>query len=199
MSLVQSSAQRVAALRCAPLVLLACCACSEPQAQESPPGAPPQATSPTPRRAPRDPRYVRAWELEAEGRHVEAQAELEPLLAEGGDRDAKLLAAKLAILREDFKTAQALLEPLRAADPEDGPVQYNIALVAQKRGDFNGARSGYLAALRVDPANTAARYNLALLTWEAGALDEARHHAKKFLELSPDDPRAAELQARVKP
>lgn len=137
-----------------------------------------------------------ALELEAAGRHVEAQAEVERAIAAGAGRDAKLLAAKLAILREDFAAADKLLEPL-GADAKDADAQYNLGLVAQRRGDFNKARAGYLAALRADPSYAAARYNVAVLTWDAGAREEAQHHARKFLELRPDDPRAAELRRRV--
>lgn len=35
------------------------------------------------------------------------------------------------------------------------------------------------------------------MTWNAGARDEAQHHARKFLELRPDDPRAAELRHKI--
>lgn len=141
--------------------------------------------------------YRRALELEAAGRLVEAQAEVERALAAGGGRDAKLLAAKLAILREDLDVAAALVEPLAAADPKDADAHYNLGLIAQRRGSFNRARAGYLAALRADPGYAAARYNLAVLTWDAGVREEAQHHARKFLELRPDDPRAAELRRRV--
>lgn len=137
-----------------------------------------------------------AVELEAAGRLVEARAEVELALAGGAGRDAQLLAAKLAILRDDLDAATRLLEPL-AADGTDALVLYNLGLIAQRRGTYNPARSRYLAALKADPNYAPARYNLALLTWDAGIKDEARHHALKFIELSPGDPRGPELAARV--
>jgi tetratricopeptide (TPR) repeat protein len=128
--------------------------------------------------------------------YIEARAEVEQALAAGAGRDARLLAAKLAILRSDLDTAADLLTPL-AADGADALVHYNIGLVAQQRNQYNKARSAYLAALKAEPTYAPARFNLAVLAWDAGVHEEAQHHARKFLELSPDDPRAAELRTRV--
>lgn len=139
--------------------------------------------------------YQRALELEAAGRHAEARAEVELALAGGAGPDAALLAAKLAILRDDLDEAGRLLAPL--AGRRDALVLYNLGLVAQKRGRYNDARNGYLEALKVDPAYAPARFNLAVLTWEAGAKDEAQHHARKFLAAAPDDPRGEELRALI--
>jgi len=141
--------------------------------------------------------YQRALDLEAAGRLVEAAAEVDRALAAGAGRDARLLAAKLAILREDWDAATPHIERLLQENPRDADAQYNLGLVAQRRGGFNKARAAYLAALRADPSYAAARYNLAVLTWDAGARDEARHHAQKFLELAPGDPRIAELRRKV--
>jgi tetratricopeptide (TPR) repeat protein len=140
--------------------------------------------------------YVKALEFESAGRYVEARAEVEQAIAAGAGRDAKLLAAKLAILRSDLDTAANLLAPL-AADGTDALVHYNIGLVAQQRNQYNKARSAYLAALKAEPSYAPARFNLAVLAWDAGVREEAQHHARKFLELSPNDPRAAELRTRV--
>lgn len=140
--------------------------------------------------------YQTALELEAAGRLVEARGEVEQALAGGAGRDAQLLAAKLAILRDDLDVAANLLEPL-AVDGRDAPVLFNLGLIAQRRGTYNPARSRYLAALKADPNFAPARYNLALMTWDAGIKEEARHHALKFIELSPGDPRIPELRARV--
>lgn len=178
------------------LTSLACDA--PPPAQQTPPPAAAKPEPATP--APEDPEahlhYVRALEYESSGRLVEARAEVDQALAAGAGRDAKLLAAKLAILRNDLDTAAGLLAPL-AADSTDVLVHYNIGLIAQQRNQYNAARSAYLAAVKADPNYAPARFNLAILTWDAGVHEEAQHHARKFFELSPDDPRAAELRARV--
>lgn len=141
--------------------------------------------------------YLEALQLESAGRYVEAKIAIDQALAEGAGRDAKLLAAKLAILRNDLDGASSLLTPLAAAEPKDALVQYNLGLVAQRRNEYNKARTAYLAAVKADPTYAPARFNLAVLTWDANAKEEAQHHARKFLELAPTDPRAAELRTKV--
>lgn len=178
------------------LTSLACDA--PPPAQQTPPPAAPKPEPAAP--GPEDPEaqlhYVRALEYESSGRLVEARAEVDQALAAGAGRDAKVLAAKLAILRNDLDTAASLLTPL-AADSSDVLVHYNLGLIAQQRNQYNAARSAYLAAVKADPSYAPARFNLAVLAWDAGVHEEARHHARKFFDLSPDDPRAAELRTRV--
>jgi tetratricopeptide (TPR) repeat protein len=139
--------------------------------------------------------YQSALALEAAGRYVEARTEVDLAISGGAGKDAKLLAAKLAILRDDLDAARRLLEPL--ADSNDALVLYNLGLVAQRTGAYNEARTRYLAALKVDPNYAAIRFNLAVLTWDAGVKDEAQHHARKFLEMSPGDPNGAELRRKV--
>jgi len=180
------------------------CDSGQPQPQPQPqPVAPVVAVTPTPTPAPAgeikpedDPHYLLALEFEAAGRFVEARNEVDLAIAAGAGRDARLLAAKLAILRDDLDAAQRLLEPL-AGDGKDALVLYNLGLIAQRRGEYNNARTRYIAALKADPNYAATRYNLAVLTWDAGAKEEAKHHAEKFLELSPQDPRGDELRKQV--
>ncbi|MDC0722563.1 hypothetical protein [Nannocystis bainbridge] len=174
-----------------PLLLALPVACdgSSPAAPPDRPSAEAPAASPEAEK-----KYLEALELEAAGRHEEARLAAEQAIAAGAGRDAKLLAAKLAILRDDLDEATRLLEPL-ASDAGDALVLYNLGLVAQKRGKYNDARSRYLAALKADPSYNPARFNLAVLTWEAGVKDEAQHHARKFIDAVPaDDPNAAKLQ-----
>jgi tetratricopeptide (TPR) repeat protein len=184
-----------------PSLLALVLACDSQPSQPAVKAAPVVEPAPTPgadavKASETERHYNSALELEAAGRLVEARAEVELALAGGAGRDAQLLAAKLAILRDDLDVAANLLEPL-AVDGRDALVLYNLGLIAQRRGAYNPARSRYLAALKADPNYAPARYNLALLTADAGIKDEAQHHALKFIELSPGDPRAAELRVRV--
>lgn len=182
------------------LVLVAACnsGAASPHNQAEPqPAQPAHAPPATPTPGPDDdPHYLLALEFEAAGRLVEARNEVDLALAAGAGRDAKLLAAKLAILRDDLDAAKRLLEPL-ATDGKDALVLYNLGLIAQRRGEYNNARTRYIAALKADPNYAATRYNLAVLTWDAGAKQEAQHHAQKFFELAPNDPRAPELRRQL--
>jgi len=141
--------------------------------------------------------YALALALDQQGRPAEALAEARRAIELGAGRDAHLAAGAIAIRENDLETATKVLTPLVANDPKDAEAAYDLALVADKKNDYNHAREGYLAALRADPKLAIARYNLALLTLRNGVLEEAGHHAKKFVELMPNDPRGAELVRRI--
>ncbi len=126
---------------------------------------------------------------DTQGALVEAKKALEL----GAGRDAALLAGALSILLNDLDGAKALLSPLVEARKDDVDAIYNLALVADKRNDYNGARQGYLATLQVDPKFANARFNLTKLTLRFGILEEAKHHASKFMTAFPNDPRGAAL------
>jgi tetratricopeptide (TPR) repeat protein len=177
-------------------VLLALAGCGDvpvtaPRSEFVPFDAPVEVSAPT-----AEQHYAVARDLEAAGRPLEAAAELDRAIALGAGRDARLLAAKLAILRDDLEAAALLLTALTADDPADPTVRYNLGLIAQRRNEYNRARNEYLAALHADPRHLASRHNLALLAWEAGVKEEARHHARKLLALAPADPRAVKLRNR---
>lgn len=175
-------------------------ACEPPPPKVVPAAPLPPKPQPAPTPAAPDPaaqaHYVKALELESAGRLPEAELEVGQALAAGAGRDARVLAAKLAILRNDLDAAAAHLAP-HASDAADSLVQYNLGVIAQQRNQYNAARSAYLAALKADPTYAPARFNLAYLTMDAGVHEEAKHHARKFLELTPGDPRAPELRQKV--
>ncbi len=141
--------------------------------------------------------YALAVALEAQGRNQDAIASARRSVDLGGGRDPALLVAALSIVAGDLDGAIKVLEPLVAASANDADARYDLALIADKKNDYNRAREGYLAALRADPKLANARYNLALLTLRRGVVEEARHHARKFAELAPGDPRAVELLRRI--
>lgn len=191
------SSPRAFVLSC--VCALAPLACDTPPApQKQPPTSTPtpDPATPTANDAVAHEHYIKALEFESAGRYVEAKIEVDQALANGGGRDVRVLAAKLAVLRNDLDGASALLAPL-AGDMDDALVQYNLGLIAQRRNEYNKARSAYLAATKADPTLALARFNLAILTWDAGVREEAQHHARKFIEMTPDDPRAAELRVKV--
>ena len=140
---------------------------------------------------------AKASVLMAAGKVQEAEAEAQKAVEVGGGRDAKLFIASLAITAGNLDAAEAALRPLLAERPQDADVQYNLALIADKRDKYNDARNGYLAALKIDPKYKAARYNLALLTFRRGVTEEAKNHAKKYAEIAPNDPSAAQLLSTV--
>jgi tetratricopeptide (TPR) repeat protein len=142
-------------------------------------------------------RYALAMGLERGGRYDEATAEVERALASGAGADAALLASGLAILRGDYGGATERVRAVLADDPSDPRALYNQALIADHEGRYNEARQGYLSVLAVEPNHADARWNLARLTWRAGVRDEARHHARRFAESFPNDPRSGELKRQM--
>jgi tetratricopeptide (TPR) repeat protein len=131
------------------------------------------------------------------GRNVEALAEARRAIDAGAGRDAKLLAAALAILNGDLDASEALLRPLVAADANDADAQYDLGLCADKRGDDVAARKAYSAALSADPKQYGARYNLALLAWRTGSAAEGRDHVQRLREVFPDDPGVQRLAQTI--
>jgi tetratricopeptide (TPR) repeat protein len=152
-----------------------------------------------------DPRYHYALALayDRQSKRNEALDEARKAVDGGAGRDAGLLLGALAInagiaaagagdaagASKFYDTADKALTPLAAADPNDAEVVYDLALIADKKNEYNKARQGYLAALRANPKMADARYNLAYLTLNNNVLEEGKHHAAKFAELAPGDRR----------
>jgi tetratricopeptide (TPR) repeat protein len=141
--------------------------------------------------------YALALTLDRQGQSAEALQEAERAVDGGAGRDAALLLGALAIRGGALDVAEKALAPLIAASPGDAEAQYNLALIAHRRDRYNEARQGYLAALRADPTMADARFNLVDLTLRHHVIDEARHHARKFAEARPNDPRNAVLTQRI--
>jgi tetratricopeptide (TPR) repeat protein len=141
--------------------------------------------------------YVISDALSRQGKNDEALAEAQQAVDLGGGHDAELQLASVAIAANQLDKAKPLLQKLVAADPNDAIATYDLALVCDKRDDFNAARNGYLAALHIDPQLADARYNVALLTYRRGVYAEAEHHAQRFVEAFPGDPRGRQLLVTV--
>lgn len=142
--------------------------------------------------------YVNALSLQGKGDYENAIASLRTVIAASGSRDARLLLGALLVLTDKLDEAERVIKPLVDSGPNDAVAAYNLALIADRKGNYNGARQGYLSALRIDPCYSSARYNLAYLTWNAGIREEAQHHARKFAELvGPQNPLVDKLGAIV--
>lgn len=157
---------------------------------EAPASAPaPDASSSA---LPADP-LARSLELERRGDLEGAAAAAQAAVIARGDRDARLQAGKVAILRGAFDEAEVWLRPLLAADPDDVDVRYDLALVAHRRGDTEAAQHDYEAVLRHRPDHADARYNLAVLHRDARNAEAARREAARFAEQHPGDARVEPL------
>jgi len=141
--------------------------------------------------------FAQALALGGSGQHTAALAAAQRAVDIAGGRDARLLAAAIAIGSGELDVAAEYVEAILRSDRTDEDAVYNRALIADRRGDYNRAREGYLATLKLSPAYAAARYNVAVLTWHRGVRDEARHHVQLFLRHYPGDPGIAALLEMV--
>ncbi|MDC0744351.1 tetratricopeptide repeat protein [Polyangium mundeleinium] len=141
--------------------------------------------------------YALALALDQQGRTAEAVASARRAFEGGAGRDAAVLLGALLIRENDLDGAEKVLAPIPKEAPNDAEALFDLAIVADKKNDYNRARERYLAALRADPSLTAARRNLALLTLRFGILEEAKHHARKLVEATPGDARSVELLHRI--
>ncbi len=142
--------------------------------------------------------FAMALGASAAGATDRALSLVEHAIKAGAGRSAELLEAALLLGRSDLAAAKVALDRFALKYPDDPDAAYNLALWADKSGQYNQAREGYLRTLRLAPSYANARYNLALLTLRFGIADEARHHAAKFAEAFPEDPRVPGLLSRVR-
>lgn len=77
------------------------------------------------------------------------------------------------------------LKRVVAADPSNGPAQYELANYLFQRGDFDGARAAFESVLRVDPANADAQNDLGALYLESRDLKSAESAFRRAVGLDP--------------
>ena len=111
-----------------------------------------------------------------------------------GRADAKVTELELESRR--------LLAEIRAMEEsnrvERHVVYHNLACVYRQCGRFSESESAFLEALRLDPSAPDTHLGLGLLyDADLRQTEKARACFERFLELSPDSPRAAEVRTRI--
>ena len=145
-------------------------------------------------KTPEQPRYLLALALSHNARGEADAVDLtRRAVKAGAGGTAEMLLIQLLIRGNDLTGAKLELDAYLKKHPDDARAVYNAALVADREGVFNKAREGYLKALKLKPDLADARYNLVMLTWRNGATAEAKHHAEKFAQSYPEDPRRLDL------
>ena len=143
-------------------------------------------------------RWEFATVLERLGRPQEMRTQLEALLASGGD-DA-LALFKLANLEiEAGDTAAAELHYTRALelDPELKEAHMNLALLMGRQRRYLEAAEHQARVVELDPDNPEAHLTLATARVLGGALADARSGLEVALARHEDDPRIADVLARL--
>lgn len=79
--------------------------------------------------------------------------------------------------------------------PEEASVFFNQGVTLELAGDIEAAMKAYEETLARDSTYAEAHLNLAALLGKSKQKEEAIHHLETYLELEPDSPRAADVEA----
>lgn len=86
-----------------------------------------------------------------------------------------------------FRTGEVLWRDTLRKNPKALQAHYNLAVVLQGKGDWEGAKAHYLDALRLKLDYIAARNNLAVILTHQEKSEEAVQHLREILKRKPND------------
>ena len=81
--------------------------------------------------------------------------------------------------------------------PDDYVTEYNLARALHKAGREEEAIKGYLRAIELDPADATFRLSLGISYERLRRPADASKAYQEYLQLAPDAPDAAKVQARI--
>jgi tetratricopeptide (TPR) repeat protein len=99
----------------------------------------------------------------------------------------QVAGAEAAIVKSDWKTAQAELDLWLAAHPDDARALFDAGYVADAQNRLDDAASLYRRAVEANPNSFEAHLSLGLLLARQGKLDEARSELVTATGLDPGD------------
>ncbi len=102
--------------------------------------------------------------------------------------------AESALEKQDYKTAEAKLKVLAAANPQDGRVQYDLGFAEERNGEEADAAKAYAASIAAIPEFAEPKVALGLLDARTGQL-EAAH--QELLDAAKLPAAAPELRGRA--
>jgi protein O-mannosyl-transferase len=138
--------------------------------------------------------YRNRGDLPGARKEYERALALDPGLSVGA-----MNLAEIKIKEGDLEGAAAILKKLRADDPDNPAVPYNLGIVNAGQGDWKDARENWEAALKLDPKNLNA--HLALLRFHlkvTGDCAEARRQLEAARALAPREPMVEKFAAEFK-
>lgn len=101
--------------------------------------------------------------------------------------DDAVVAAEAAIVKSDWKTAEAKLSPYLATHPDDGRALFDAGYVADAESRLEDAAGFYRRAAAANGRPFEAHLSLGLLLARQGKLDEARDELKTATKLDPGE------------
>lgn len=102
--------------------------------------------------------------------------------------------AESSLEKQDYKTAEAKLKALAAADPKDGRVQYDLGFAEERNGEETDAAKAYAASIAAIPEFAEPRVALGLLEARSGEIAEAHEQLMAAAKIPAAAP---ELRARA--
>ena len=133
------------------------------------------------------------------GRNADAERVLRDGLArQPGIGELQYSLGLLLAEQERYGDATAALARAATLLPERAKVRYNLGLAQQRTGKRREAEASLLAAQKLDPADAQTAYALAVLYAQDARWDEAQRWADALVALTPGDPSARQLAARVR-
>ncbi|HSY37202.1 MAG TPA: tetratricopeptide repeat protein [Acidobacteriaceae bacterium] len=107
---------------------------------------------------------------------------------------AQVTEAESALEKQDYKTAEAKLKVLAAANPKDGRVQYDLGFAEERNGEDADAARAYAAAIAAIPEFAEPKVALGLLDARAGRTQDAHKQLTDAAMLQTAEP---ELRGRA--
>jgi tetratricopeptide (TPR) repeat protein len=105
--------------------------------------------------------------------------------------------AESALEKQDYKTAEAKLKVLAAANPKDGRVQYDLGFAEERNGEEPDAAKAYAASIAAIPDFAEPKVALGLLDARAGNLEAAHAELMDAAKLTTAAPALRARALRV--
>jgi tetratricopeptide (TPR) repeat protein len=139
------------------------------------------------------------------GRTDDAIAAYEELTSQP-DADPAMLSrlASLYGKKGDYAKSEEVYRRVVEADPENADATYfkiGLSIINQAnlgQEERESAAAAFQKAIEANPSHDQAHLELAYVLLGLGKIPEAKTHLKKFLEISPKDPKAPEVRAQLK-
>jgi len=105
--------------------------------------------------------------------------------------------AESALEKQDYKTAEAKLKVLAAANPKDGRVQYDLGFAEERNGEEADAAKAYAASIAAIPDFAEPKVALGLLDARTGKLEAAHVELMDAAKIATADPALRARALRV--
>ncbi|MBT3389869.1 MAG: tetratricopeptide repeat protein [Chloroflexi bacterium] len=97
----------------------------------------------------------------------------------------------------DYEQAISELSTAIKINPENDLAYYNLGLAYARQSDYQAAIPYYEQAIQLNPNKTGAYFDLGIIYQELGQTEQAIAALFRYLQLAPEDPNRAEIEAML--